>query len=406
MHRNRWIAAALILFGLSLLAKGSRAEFFSLDEAIRRARVRAPSAVDARGSRESAEASGEGARVSILGNPALEVTGEHGKYTKDVNIISSLFLPVDVGGQRGARIAEWKSLVAWHGSIEARVRAEVTAATAAAYGGVLVARARLDEAAHAAAEARSEAAAYAARLSAGDATAYDVSVFESEAARYQQIEVAASASLSRALAQLAELTGGGAHAELPADTKPPRLVGGDPHVDAWVNAGPLVDTFSKQSRYWTSVRERAEAERISPLVVIATGGRGDQGEARIGGGLGFAFPVFRRNQGEIARAEAERTRALRVSAAVRASLVERARGALSAYRSVVAGIGDLDRTGIPAAERAADAAAEAQRAGKAEMLRVIIARRDLAAARARRLDLVELAWNAYSELAAIKGDLP
>jgi cobalt-zinc-cadmium efflux system outer membrane protein len=407
MHRNRWATAVLILFGLFFVGKGARAEFFSLEEAIRRARVRAPAAVDARGASETAKALGEGARVSILGNPSLEVTGEHGKsVTKDVNIVSSLFLPVEVSGQRGARISEWKNLVAWHGSMELRVRAEVTAATAAAYGGVLVARARLDQAEHASAEARSEAAAYKARLAAGDATAYDVSVFDSEAARYQQIEVAASASLARAIAQLAELTGGGMRADLPADTRPPSLLAEVPQVDAWVKGGPVVDSLSKESRYWASVRERAEADRISPLVVIATGGRGDYGEARIGGGLGFAFPVFRRNQGEIARAEAERTRALRVAAAVRASLVERARGALSAYRSVVAGIGDLDRTGIPAAERAAEAAAESQRAGKAEMLRVIIARRDLAAARSRRLDLVELAWSAYSDLAAIKGDLP
>jgi outer membrane protein TolC len=40
------------------------------------------------------------------------------------------------------------------------------------------------------------------------------------------------------------------------------------------------------------------------------------------------------------------------------------------------------------------------------MIRVLIARRDLTAARARRLDLVEAAWSAYAELASIRGALP
>jgi cobalt-zinc-cadmium efflux system outer membrane protein len=341
----------------------------------------------------------------MLGNPALEVTGEHGRYTRDVNVISSLYLPIEVSGQRGARLDEWKHLVEWQGSVEARVRAEVTAATAFAYGGVLVASARLDQAAHAAREARAEADVYTARLVARDATAYDLSVVQSEAARYQQMEVAASASLAQAAARLAELLGGDPGAAMPATVAPPELPA-DVRVESWVASGPVVASLGKESRYWTSVRERAETDRTPPLVLIATGGRGDYGEARIGGGLGFAFPVFRRNQGEIARAGSENARALRVAAALRASLVERARGALTAYRSLVAGTAELARTGIPAAERAASAASEGQRAGKAEMLQVIIARRDLAAARSRQLDLVELAWSAYSDLVAIRGDLP
>ncbi|HEX4339323.1 MAG TPA: TolC family protein [Polyangiaceae bacterium] len=405
MRLPRWLNAALLVLGLLPATRLARADHFTLQEAVRRARQRSPAAVDARGSLASATALGAGARVSVFGNPTLEVTGETGRATKDVNVISSLYLPVDIGGQRGARISEWQNLVEWQGSLEARVHAEVTAATASAYGGVLVARARLEQASRAAADARSEAEAYIARLAVGDATAFDMSVVDSEAARYRQLEVAASASLAQAFAALAELVGSEPVAELPADVGPPRLPEGL-RVEDWVDRGPASAALGKESRYWDAVRERAETERTAPLVFIATGGRGDYGEARLGGGLGWSFPVFRRNQGDIAHAEAERTRTRQVGVALRGALIERARGALAAYRGITLGIEELDRTGIPAAERAERAVSEAQRVGKVEMIRVLIARRDLAAARARRLDLVEVAWSAYAELAAIRGELP
>ena len=405
MRLSRWFRAAFLVLGLLPATRTARAGHFTLEEAIRRAKQRSPAAVDARGALTSAQASGAGAKVSAFGNPSLEVTGQTSRATRDVNVIGSLYVPVEVSGQRGARISEWQKLVEWQGSVEARVHAEVTAATAFAYGGVLVARARLEQATRATVETRAEAEAYTARLAVGDATAYDVSVVDSEYARYRQLEVAASASLVQAVARLSELVGGEAPAELAAEPEPPALPEGL-RVEEWIDRSPALRALGKESRYWSSVRERAESDRSAPLVVIATGGRGDYGEARVGGGLGWSFPVFRRNQGDIARAGAERSRTERVGVALRAALMQRARGALAAYRGLLTGIDELDRTGIPAAERAAAAVAAAQRAGKVEMIRVIIARRDLAAARARRLDLVEVAWSAYAELASIRGELP
>jgi cobalt-zinc-cadmium efflux system outer membrane protein len=217
--------------------------------------------------------------------------------------------------------------------------------------------------------------------------------------------VAAAASLALSVAHFAELIGEAPPEELAPDEGPPRLPEGI-RVEDWVDRSPAVQAFRSEGRYWTASRERFEADRTPPLVLIATGGRGDYGEARIGGGLGFEFPVFRRNQGEIAHADAEQTRAERVGRSVHAALLERARGALAAYRGLIAGIDELDRNGIPAAVRAERAVTEAQRVGKVEMIRVLITRRDVAAARARRLDLVEDAWSAYAELASIRGALP
>ncbi|HEX3593805.1 MAG TPA: TolC family protein, partial [Polyangiaceae bacterium] len=270
MRSPRWLHAALLLLGLLPTARTVRADYFTLEEAVHRAKLRSPAAVDARGVLAAAQAGGAGARVSVFGNPSLEVTGEAGRATKDVNVISSLYLPVEVGGQRGARISEWRNLVDWQGALRSRVHAEITADTASAYGGILVARARLEQARRAAAEARSEAEAYTARLAVGDATAFDVSVIDSESARYRQLEVAAAAALVQAAARLAELTGGDLPSELPDDSGPPRLPD-SLRVEDWIEHGPALSALGKEARYWDAVRERAEAERISPLVLIATG---------------------------------------------------------------------------------------------------------------------------------------
>jgi hypothetical protein len=63
--------------------------------------------------REAARAFGVGARVSSFGNPYLEVVADRGKFTHDVQVLSTLFLPVDVHGQRSARVGEADRLLEW-----------------------------------------------------------------------------------------------------------------------------------------------------------------------------------------------------------------------------------------------------------------------------------------------------
>jgi cobalt-zinc-cadmium efflux system outer membrane protein len=62
--------------------------------------------------------------------------------------------------------------------------------------------------------------------------------------------------------------------------------------------------------------------------------------------------------------------------------------------------------GLPANERLVEAATASWRAGKSELVQVVIARRDLASARLRRLDLVETIWRMYGDIAAVMGELP
>ena len=399
------LVATLLADSLALAAEA----FPSLEEAIARAQSQAPAAIDARGAARVAHALEVGARVSPIGNPSLEVTADRGRYTRGTQVLASLSLPVEVQGQRAARISEWQQLVSWKYAELEGTLARTLSDTVFAYGDVRVARARLALAESGEAYAKAEAEAYARRLTAGDATVYDVSVAESELSRWSQLRAAESAAFAQSLAQFGELIGG-APVPPPATEAvlPPQLRRSLPSAgfDNWLTSSPALRALGAESLYWQASGERMKKEAWAPVNLILTGGRGDLGESRFGAGLAVSLPATRRNQGEQARAASEGARSSAVRNSLRAAIGHRVRGAVESFRIAVAGAAELDSSGIPSAERVVSNAAEAQKAGKGEPIRVLIARRDLAAAQARRLELVHLAWSSYAELAAIKGELP
>jgi cobalt-zinc-cadmium efflux system outer membrane protein len=191
-------------------------------------------------------------------------------------------------------------------------------------------------------------------------------------------------------------------------TDPPALRTNEIGVKAQaaVERSPLLKSLESETLYYERQRERAERDRSPPLTAILTAGRGELGDARVGGGLGWTVPVLRRNQGEIARAVAEEGRTNAERASWSMVLRSRVRADAEEYRQTLEAVGSLDSAGLPAAALVADATRAAFQAGKTELIRVINARRDLAVARSRRLDLVLSAWAAYGDLASILGDLP
>jgi outer membrane protein TolC len=84
----------------------------------------------------------------------------------------------------------------------------------------------------------------------------------------------------------------------------------------------------------------------------------------------------------------------------------RLRAARDAVVMVTKTVAELDEHGMAALERAVSASVEGFKLGKIEITRVLLARRDLALARARRLDLIEAGWRAYADLTVLAGELP
>ena len=411
-HRAARLTVALAACLACVLARAlpAHAAWPSLRDVVDRSRAGALGVRDATGQVGIARAAQLGARESIVHNPYLEVIAQRGRFTEDVQVAAELHVPVEVAGQRGARIDEADAYVRWRLGEREAAQARAAADAIASYGATLVASARVREAARGEAEARAEAEYYRARLVAGDTTVVDASLADAELARWVQLRSEAELGLSRAREQLESALAGEA-VDLPpvdASAAPPVLrdAGGQPFVARVVGSAPAVRALALEATFWDRSRERSTAERSPPVSVILAGGRGDFGETRVGGGLAWTFPVARRSVGEIARAAAERDRASEVRAATERVVAARAQRLQESYVLALHAIADLEATGVPAEERVVAATVEAVRAGKLELVRAFIARRDLAAMRGRRLDLASYAWSLYGEMAALTGDLP
>jgi cobalt-zinc-cadmium efflux system outer membrane protein len=118
------------------------------------------------------------------------------------------------------------------------------------------------------------------------------------------------------------------------------------------------------------------------------------GQLYVGAGLALPLPVWRRNQGELAVARAERERLDVEAAAVEREIdaeVARAYAAVIANRQVV---DTVERQVLPAAESAVALITEGWRAGKFDLFRVIAASREAGDARRHQLESLGVWWEA------------
>lgn len=412
---SRALAAALA-GALFLAPRITRAEFPTLSVAIQRARERALAVAEAEGELSVANAQLTGARVSSFGNPYTEIQVDRplsdgpGNAGREVQAMSFTYFPVDIGGQRGKRMEEAERLIGWKKIGLVNAYAVATGEVVSAYGDYVVSWARVEAANAGEVTAREEAKYFQGRYEAKDTTLYEKSVAEAEVARWVQQRVEAELRVANARARFGQLTGN-PDPEKPSanvDILLPPLRGSwdDGQIARVVDKSPIVSRFLAEKTYWDASIARYEREKVPPVSFEIIAGRGGSGEARLGGGAVITLPITRRYQGEIARAEHGRVHAMRHLDLYRSVVRTRLRAARDAIVSVNKALDELDKHGIPALERAVSTSLEGFRAGKIDVSRTMLARRDLAIARARRLDLLEAAWRAYADLVIFSGDLP
>lgn len=397
-------------FAIALVAPAARADFPTLENVAKLATERSQMILEADGQLNIARSQMAAAKVPILGNPYLEAFATRSRLTENIVLQANLWLPVDTAGQRGARIDEADSLIAWKERARNDSRAAVLGFAIQTYGEIVVARTRIGVAARGEQSARSEVEYFDKRLAQADTTIYEKSIAEAEVARWTQLRAEAELALARSTGRLAELLGR-ARPELPEENirevpPPLRHTWDDGHVAAAVAKAPVVMSLEKERLYWSASRERWSTEKYPPVNLILTAGKGEANELVYGGGLSWTFPILRKNQAEVGRAAAEEVRVARVHELVRNTVEARVRTAQRAYETASKAATNLEEVGIPATERAVEASAQGYKLGKVELSRVLLARRDLAIAKSRRLDLVEAAWRAYGELASLEGELP
>jgi outer membrane protein, heavy metal efflux system len=373
---------------------------------IERAKQRAPEVSLAQASLTSSRAALVNGRMAPLGNPYLEVTADHGNkgVTKDVAVVGTLWLPVELSGQRGGRAREAESFVSLHAAFVEQARARAAARAIRAYGFTVVAAERTSVLSELLASAQAEAELMAERVKAGDAIARDASLAALEAARHEVMLAETRAELLHAQGELAELLGTDRLEQLPP-TPPPSLRPSD-FRGVNLDQTPRSQALRAEASFYSSSAERLAREGQSPLSLGLVAGRGDFGETRLGGGLAYAFPVFRANRAERARASAESQRALSEKRVQESVAARRLRLLQLEQEQVMRALSTLTTTALPAAQLAVSAVEETYSAGKTEMLAVLLSRRELSALSLRRLELLEKDWLLVSEYVEITGDLP
>jgi cobalt-zinc-cadmium efflux system outer membrane protein len=384
-------------------APETRAELRALIEA---AKQRAPEVSIAKASLTASRSALESGRMAPLGNPYLEVTADRGNkgVTKDVNVLGTLWLPVELSGQRGSRGREAEDFVSLHSALLEQTRARAAARLVRAYGSSAVAAERAAVLNELLGSARDEAQVIAERVKNGDAIQRDASMAAVEAARHEVMLAEAQADLLRARGELTEVLGREAPS-VSAAARPPALRLGDARA-VKLERLPQSQSLAAEARFYNSSAERWRKEGQSALSLGLVAGRGDLGETRVGGGLAYAFPVFRANRPERARALAESSRALAEQRVQQSVASQRLKLLAEQQEQLSRAVSTLTQTALPAAELAVSAVQETYRAGKAEILAVLLTRRELSALSLRRLELLEQGWLLVSEYVEITGELP
>lgn len=200
---------AATTFSTILVSARTQSDVPTLDRVLALARERAPELMVARAEVEASRSVGVGARVSPLPNPHLEVIAERGGrgVTRDVYIIAQLHTPIEVGGQRGRRIAEADSFVEWHTANLEQLRAQISRAAVRSYGESVAHAARFETLNELLTSAGTEASVLGARRDTGDASEHDAQLAEVERARIAVQLEETQASLRAALNELERLTG-------------------------------------------------------------------------------------------------------------------------------------------------------------------------------------------------------
>ena len=370
------------------------------------AKQNAPEVAVASASLTSSRAALENGRLAPFGNPYLEVTADRGNkdVTRDVAINGTLWLPVELSGQRGARGREAEDFVSLHATFVERARAHAAARVVRAYGASAVAAERAAVLSELLGSARAEATMIAERVKSGDAIARDASMAAVEAARHEVMLAEAQADLLRARGELTEVLGRPSPI-VTAPATPPALRVAD-FRSVKLDRLPQSQALAAEARFFNSSAERWRKEGQSPISVGLVAGRGDYGETRLGGGLAYAFPVFRANRPERARALAESSRALAEQRVHESVAGQRLKLLAEQQEQLSRAVTTLTQTALPAAELAVSAVQETYRAGKSEVIAVLLTRRELSALSLRRLELLDQGWQLASEYVEITGELP
>jgi cobalt-zinc-cadmium efflux system outer membrane protein len=376
----------------------------TLGDALRLAEETSPLVRRARAEREVVAARDVGASVWFPSNPVIGAGAGPRREgppssvitEKGVQYFAHAEQTVEIGGQRSARREVVSRALR---SAELRVavaRAETRARVRAAYVGTQLALARVDAAAQREALVAKLLDAVSARVAGGASSSVDLELARLERGSAARARVDATLAASDALARLRLLVGLPPAQKLDLDAKAaaPALR---------VEALPALLARAQEQRAELAALSsgideidaditRLRREAIPSPTLFADLQRDLPGQFFVGGGVAIPIPLWRRQQGELAIARADRTRIQEEHTLVERDValeVERAFQAEAAQREMTQ---LLDREVLPAAEAAVTLMTEGWRAGKFDLFRLLQTSRDASEARRLSLETLGLLW--------------
>ena len=375
----------------------------SLEDAERRAEVASGLIRRAKSETTVVAARAVGASLPLPANPVLALSA--GPRREDVGgtratgtaLGAHLEQMVEVAGQRSTRRDEVARAVDVARLREEVARTEIRARVRAAYKGAQLADAQIRSARQRVALTQQLVGGVETRVRTGAASQVDLDLAQLELGRASRELKTAELASGLALSPLRVLIGvePGALLELTSaidrPAAPPELVVLIARART-LRAELKVLGASRRAVETMLVRLRREAIPSPTLFLDLQ--RDLPGQLYVGGGIALPLPLWRRNQGERAVAQAERDRRdaeTRITEREIDGEVERAHGILAAQADILAG---LERDVLPAAESAVTLTTEGWRAGKFDLFRVIQASREASDARRSQLESLGALWDA------------
>lgn len=375
-----------MIFRTSILAVGAcfavptmRAQQpITLDEALSRARVRAPQILAAKNRIDEARGRLAGASVLLQENPVIE-TSVGPRYSANGDTIDydvSLSQLFELGGRRSARIAGARASVERETATSRDVARRLLRDVSVAFVRGLAAKERLSIA-----EASSKIAdelfqSMNRRYQAGDVPILEVNLARNSAARARTELKGAQAAYVSAIGDLRILLG--MTSDEPVD------ITGDLHDRKRFAVSALLAKAGNRPELQALAAERSEASsdvRLGqgfqwPTVAPAFSYKRDQGDRVIQGGLSFTLPIFNRGQELQAVGHARARRVERELDATKRAIFVEVQTAYDVYNLQVAAVEELERDALPGLNENEMLARRSFEEGEIGLAELLLVRRD------------------------------
>ncbi|MDY7091541.1 MAG: TolC family protein [Acidobacteriota bacterium] len=354
---------------------------------------------------EAGEAESRAAEV-YPHNPVLELEAadRRGGEGSSTDHMVKLSQQLEIAGQRSARRSTARTDLDAAKAAVSHARRRWLAQTALAFARAEHRRQELEVESTEAELAASFAALVERRLEAGSATALDLALAQAGLARAERRRTLAQSTYRGAQARLAEATAAAAPTVRPAGDLPPLV--DPPELAQILDRSRQARGDLRAARLRVNAAEErlqlARKERIPDLTLGVRAGR-EEGQDLTGVSVAFPLPVIQRNQGAIARGEAELSTAraeLAVTELAAGREIATAHGRLTA---ALEGQQLAQRLGVTPLEKGLELVQRSFDAGKIGAAELLLFRRELVEGRRQLVAARGEAWEAAMELAVAAG---